>query len=53
MKLAILQIPSIIAVLTAGYCAVNKIEGWGWFLFAALVLAPGSWVMAAQAQESE
>ena len=42
MKLAysllLVNIPTIICVATSGILAYNNIEGWGWFLFAALVL---------------
>jgi len=31
--------PSIISVLAAFHLASNDKDGWGWFLFAALILA--------------
>lgn len=35
----IVYLPSMTAVVGATVCAVNHVEGWGWFLFAALCLA--------------
>lgn len=43
MKLAIFALTanaaSIVCVGVAGWCAINKVDGWGWFLFGALVLS--------------
>lgn len=32
-------IASIICAVVAGYLAANGLTGWGWFLFAAVVIA--------------
>lgn len=39
MTFMIALMPSIICVAVAAYMAIRNIEGWGWFLFAALLLA--------------
>lgn len=38
VKLTILIVPCILCVIVAGYMAVNQIDNWGWFLFAAIIL---------------
>ena len=37
-SLLLVNIPTIICAVASGILAYNHIEGWGWFLFAALVL---------------
>ena len=36
--LALMMIPSIICVVTAGILVYNEINGWGWFLLVAIML---------------
>ena len=38
IKLAILTVPRILCILVAGYMAINKLDYWGWFLVAAIIL---------------
>lgn len=37
--LLIALLPSIVSVIMAGVLAMRRIDGWGWFLLAAAVLA--------------
>lgn len=38
LNLLIANIPTVICALASCYMAVNSIEGWGWFLFVAVLL---------------
>jgi hypothetical protein len=40
----------VVCVAVAGLLAFNKVDGWGWFLFAALVLAPSISVKTEEAE---
>lgn len=37
VKIIILSLTSLVCAVIAGYLAINSTEGWGWFLFAAIV----------------
>lgn len=45
MPFLVLNIPSIICVLSGAYLATKDKEGWGWFLFVGLLLSrfPDIW----------
>lgn len=38
MTMLAVNFTSLACVAVAGYLAVNKIDGWGWFLFVAVIL---------------
>lgn len=39
IKLLIWHIPTVVSIIAATYCAINKIQGWGWFLFVGILVA--------------
>lgn len=38
LTVAFVCLPSVASVVGAVYCAVNHVQGWGWFLFVAVLL---------------
>lgn len=37
IKIIILSLTSLVCAMVAGYLVIHSIEGWGWFLFAAII----------------
>ncbi len=52
-SLLISQLPSILCLLIAGYLAVKNMSGWGWFIFAALMLFRGVKISGGDDDESK
>jgi hypothetical protein len=51
LTVAIVYLPCIASVIGGAYCAVNHVDGWGWFLFVAVLLGGVSW--KSERKESE
>lgn len=40
LGVAIAFVPAVTCAAIAGYLAINRMDGWGWFLFVAVILLP-------------